>query len=184
VAILLHVGTQVIAIDTIIGYGNSMGLNLLDAKSLPSYTLSATMAGYIIGIICIPRWLSQTNALKVCTITGLIFSICVLLMPGGMMFKGSEISISIWFLALLGLPNALIYAGIWPLAIRDLGRFTKTGSSIMVMGLVGNALLPLVYGHYADNVGHRAAYWILLPCFLYLVFYAFYGHKITSWTKK
>ena len=182
-AILTHVGTQVIAIDTIIGYATSMGSNLLDAKVLPSYTLTATIIGYIIGIFCIPRFISQTNALRVCTVTGLIFSLCILSVPGLFMFKGHEISISIWFIVLLGLPNALIYAGIWPLAIRNLGRFTKTGSSIMVMGLVGNAIFPLIYGHYADIIGTRAAYWVLIPCFVYLVFYAFYGHKITSWTK-
>jgi len=180
-AILTHVGTQVIAIDTIIGYATSMGMDLLSAKIFPSFTLTATIIGYIIGIFCIPRFISQTNTLKICTITGLIFSICILLIPGQMLFKGYEISISIWFLVLLGLPNALIYAGIWPLAIRDLGHFTKIGSSILVMGLVGNAILPLIYGHFADHIGTRLAYWVLLPCFLYLVFYAVYGHKITSW---
>ena len=184
IAIFVHVGTQVISIDTIIGYATSMGLDLLDAKSLPSYTLMATMLGYIIGMICIPGLMSQTNALRICTITGLIFSICILLVPGQMMFKGHEISISIWFVTLLGLPNALIYAGIWPLAIRNLGRFTKNGSSVLVMGLCGNAILPLCYGHFADGIGTRAAYWVLLPCFLYLVFYAVYGHKITSWRRK
>ncbi len=182
-ALFLHVGTQVIAIDTIIGYAGSMGVDLLDAKTFPSYTLTATIVGYLAGIICIPKIINQTNALRICTITGLIFSLCILFMPGHMMFKGQEISISIWFIVLLGLPNALIYAGIWPLAIRNLGRFTKTGSSVLIMGLAGNAILPLIYGHLADSVGTRQAYWVLVPCFLYLVFYAGYGHKITSWNK-
>lgn len=184
VAIFLHVGTQVIAIDTIIGYANSMGLDLLEAKAFPSYTLTATIIGYITGIICIPKLINQTNALRICTITGLVFSICVLFIPGTITHGTHTIDLSICFLALLGLPNALIYAGIWPLAIHDLGRFTKIGSSILIMGLAGNAILPLIYGHFADIVGVRQAYWVLIPCFLYLVFYAFYGHKITSWSKK
>ena len=54
-AIFLHVGTQVIAIDTIIGYANSMHINLMEAKVFPSYTLFATICGYILGIICIPE---------------------------------------------------------------------------------------------------------------------------------
>ncbi len=183
VALFLHVGTQVVAIDTIIGYADSMGMDLISAKAFPSFTLTATIVGYLIGIVCIPRFISQTNALRICTITGLVFSFLILFMPGTMMFKGYEISLSIWFVVLLGLPNALIYAGIWPLAIRDLGRFTKTGSSLLIMGLAGNAILPLVYGHIADIHGTRLAYWVLIPCFLYLVFYAVYGHKITSWKK-
>lgn len=184
IALFLHVGTQVIAIDTIIGYAGSMGLDLLEAKPFPSYTLTATIIGYIVGIFCIPRFINQTNALRVCTVTGLILSLCVLLVPGQMAYGEHTIQISICFLFLLGLPNALIYAGIWPLAIRNLGRFTKTGSSILIMGLAGNAILPLIYGKLADNIGLKQAYWVLIPCFIYLVFYAFYGHKITSWTKK
>lgn len=183
VALLLHVGTQVVAIDTIINYAGSMGFDLLKAKSLPSFTLTATITGYVCGIICIPKFISQTRALQICTVMGLIFSFCVLFMPGEIMFKGQSIGLSIWFLALLGLPNSLIYAGIWPLAIRNLGRFTKTGSSILVMGLVGNAILPMIYGRIADTSGVRQAYWVLIPCFLYLIFYAVYGYKITSWKR-
>jgi fucose permease len=184
IALFLHVGTQVIAIDTIIGYAGSMGIDLITGKVFPSFTLTATIVGYCAGIICIPRFISQGQALKICTATGFLLSLCILLAPGTMVFKGYEISISIWFIVLLGLPNALIYAGIWPLAIRDLGRFTKTGSSILIMGLAGNALLPLVYGWMADKIGTRPAYAVLIPCFLYLVFYALFGYKITSWKRK
>ncbi|MDR2765387.1 MAG: sugar MFS transporter [Tannerella sp.] len=182
VAIFLHVGTQVIAIDTIIGHANSMGMDLISAKTFPSFTLTATIIGYAAGIICIPKFISQTNALRACTMLGLVLSLCIIFVPGHVWFKGHETGLSIWFVALLGLPNALIYAGIWPLAIRDLGRFTKTGSSLLIMGLSGNAILPLVYGHLADAAGTRQAYWVLIPCFLYLIFYAIHGHKITSWT--
>lgn len=184
VAIFTHTGSQIIAIDTIIRYAQGMGLNLMDAKVFAPYVLSATMIGYLFGMSCIPRLLSQTSALKICTTTGLILAFCVLFMPGQMMFKGSQISISIWFIVLMGLPNALIYAGIWPLAIRNLGKFTKVGASLLVMGLCGNAITPIIYGRLADSFGMRLAYWVLVPCFLYLIFYAFYGHKITSWTKK
>lgn len=182
-AIFTHVGTQIISIDTIISFGTSMGLDLLEAKIFPSFTLTATIIGYLLGIVCVPRFISQTNALRLCTITGLLFAVLILIIPGQMMFKGHEISISIWFIVLLGLPNALVYAGIWPLAIRNLGRFTKIGSSMLIMALCGNALFPLIYGHYADIIGTRNAYFVLLPCYVYLVFYALYGHKITKWTK-
>jgi glucose/galactose transporter len=181
VAIFMHVGTQVVAIDTIIGYANSMGLDLFAAKSFPSYTLTATITGYLLGIILIPRFLNQTRALQTCTVLGLALSLGVLFVPGTVAYGEHTVQLSIWFLALIGLPNALIYAGIWPLAIRDLGRFTKVGSSIMIMGLAGNAIIPLLYGHLADTVGVHAAYWVLIPCFVYLVFYATCGYKIKSW---
>jgi FHS family L-fucose permease-like MFS transporter len=181
VAIFLHVGTQVIAIDTIIGYANSMHINLLEAKVFPSYTLSATICGYTVGIICIPKFISQVNALRVCTLLGTIFTLFIIYASGHVNFLGHSADISIWFVVLLGLANSLVWAGIWPLALDGLGRFTKLGASVMIMGLSGNAIIPLFYGWLADLYDVRIAYWILFPCYLYLVFYAFYGHKIRKW---
>jgi FHS family L-fucose permease-like MFS transporter len=171
-AIFLHVGTQVLAIDTIIGYAGSMNIPLLEAKVFPSYTLAATIAGYLMGIVCIPRYISQAKAFLVCTLLGIGLSLLVVL---------SRADHSIWFLVLLGLANSLIWAGIWPLALDRLGRFTKAGASLLVMGLCGNAILPLVYGWLADRNGLQQAYWILLPCYCYLFFYASYGHRIRNW---
>ena len=181
VAIFLHVGTQVIAIDTIIGYANSMRINLLEAKVFPSYTLSATICGYILGIICIPKFITQVNALRICTLLGTIFTLLIIYARGQVNFLGHSTDISIWFVVLLGLANSLVWAGIWPLALDGLGRFTKLGASVMVMGLCGNAIMPLFYGWLADLHNVRTAYWVLFPCYLYLVFYAFYGHKIKRW---
>ena len=180
-AIFLHVGTQVIAIDTIIGYAGSMQISLMEAKIFPSYTLFATICGYIVGIVCIPKYIRQLNALRVCTILGLVFSSLIILARGPVVFFGHTADISICFLALLGLANSLIWAGIWPLALDGLGRFTKLGASIMIMGLCGNALLPLLYGYLADLYNVRYAYIVLFPCYLYLVFYAFHGYRIRKW---
>ncbi len=182
VAIFLHVGTQVIAIDTIIPYANSLGLSLLEAKTFPSYTLFFTIVGYLIGIAVIPRFITQVTALRICTLLGTLFTLGIIYTTGEIRLLGHTTDISIWFVVLLGLANSLVWAGIWPLALDGLGRFTKLGSSIMIMGLCGNAIMPLVYGHFADTHSTRLAYWVLIPCYLYLVFYAVKGHKIRRWT--
>jgi fucose permease len=181
VAIFLHVGTQVIAIDTVIGYAGSMGISLLEAKVFPSYILSATICGYILGIIAIPRLVRQVDALRICTVTGLLLSLGILFTGGRVSLLGHTADVSLWFVVALGLPNSLVWAGIWPLALSGLGRFTKIGSSILIMGLCGNALLPLAYGYLADLFTLRHAYWLLVPCYLYLAFYAAYGHKVKRW---
>lgn len=180
-AIFFHVGTQVIAIDTIINYADSMGMDLLEAKAFPSYTLGCTMIGYILGIILIPKYISQKKALIMCTLLGLVLSLGVVFADFDMTLFGHRANASIFFLNALGFPNALIYAGIWPLSIHGLGKFTKTGSSLLIMGLCGNAILPLIYGYFADSYSLRTAYWVLIPCFLYLLFFAVKGHKIKSW---
>lgn len=182
VAIFLHVGTQVIAIDTIIGYAGSMHIPLMEARVFPSYTLLSTICGYAIGILLIPRYVSQVNAFRLCTLLGMTFSLLILFVHGEVRWLGHTADVSIWFVVLLGLANSLVWAGIWPLALDGLGRFTKIGASIMIMGLCGNAILPLIYGYFADISGLRNAYWVLLPCYLYLIFYSFYGHRIRKWT--
>ncbi len=181
IAIFLHVGTQVIAIDTIIGYANSMDIPLMEAKVFPSYTLFATICGYILGIITIPKFISQVNALRLCTMLGTLFTLLIIYTKGQVAFLGHVTDISIWFVVLLGLANSLVWAGIWPLALDGLGKFTKLGASVMIMGLCGNAIMPLFYGYFADKVDVRHAYWVLFPCYLYLVFYAVYGHKVRRW---
>jgi fucose permease len=81
----------------------------------------------------------------------------------------------------LGFANSLVWAGIWPLALSDLGKFTKLGASVMIMGLCGNAFLPLIYGYFADKHDLRTAYMVLLPCYAYLIFYAMYGYRLRRW---
>lgn len=181
VAIFLHVGTQVIAIDTVIPYANSFGIGLMEAKVFPSYTLAFTILGYLIGISLIPKVISQVNVLRICTLLGTVFTLLIIFTSGQVTILGITTDVSIWFVVLLGLANSLVWAGIWPLALDGLGRFTKLGASIMIMGLCGNAIMPLAYGAVADAVNVQQAYWVLFPCYLYLVFYAVHGHKIRRW---
>ena len=181
-AIFLHVGTQVISIDTVISYAGTMNLNLIEAKVFPSYTLTAQICAYFIGIFFIPKFFSQLTALRVSTILGIVLTFLIIYAKGQVTFLGHTTDISIWFVVMLGLANSLVWAGIWPLALDGLGRFTKIGASLMIMGLVGNALLPMVYGYLVDIFNAREAYWVLFPCYVYLVFYAFRGYRLRKWT--
>ena len=166
-ALFAHTGSQQISVETIIDYAGSMGIDTLDAKVFPSYTLACIMIGYLAGIVCIPKYLSQQKALVVCTVTGLVLSACVLLTQNiWVHLFGMNARLSIWFLVLLGIPNSLIYAGIWPLAIKNLGKWTNLGSSILVMALSGSAFMTLAYGALADKFDLDKAYWLLIPCFV------------------
>jgi len=174
VALFCHLGSQQITIATIIEYAQSMGRDLEAAKVFPSYTLACILGGYLLGVIFIPKYISQQKALVVCTITGLILSVLVLALP---------VKASIWCVVLLGVPNSLIYAGIWPLAIRGLGKWTTLGSSLLVMALCGNAILSLLYGLMTDYMSLQASYWLLIPCFVFMIYYAVWGYKIEHWRK-
>ncbi len=184
IAIFFHVGSQVVAIDTVINYAGSMGIDMLEAKVFPSYTLACTMIGYIIGIFLIPKVISQRTALVICSTLGLLLSFCVVLVDSPVTFLGHNVNLSLLFLCALGFPNALIYASIWPLSIHSLGKFTKIGSSLLIMGLCGNAIMPQVYGLMAQHTSFRGGYWVLIPCFLYLIFFALKGYKINYWRNR
>ena len=173
VAFFLYVGVEVIAGDTIINYGVSQGFDKDVAKIFTTYTLYGMLVGYIVGILFIPKYLSQQKALNYSAILGIVFSI------GTIVFTGFT---SVLCLALLGLANALMWPALWPLAIQGLGKFTKLGSALIIMMISGGALLPLLYGKIADQIGDtQKAYIIMIPCYIFIYFYATIGHKKSSW---
>ena len=189
VALFFYVGVEVIAGDTIIRYGQSIGIAMESAKYFTSLTLLSMILGYVLGITLIPKYITQVTALKLCTILGVIFSLGAILTPAHLVFSMSFIDImtfksiqlvlpvTVLFVALLGLANALVWPAMWPLALNGLGRFTKTGSAMLVMAIAGGALIPLSYGKLAVIFSTQSAYWICVPAYLIIMYYAFIGHK-------
>jgi glucose/galactose transporter len=166
--LFLYVGVEVIAGDTIINYGASQGIRLSAARFFTSGTLCCMLAGYLLGILLIPKYLSQVKALKVSAALGLVFVFAALSTRG---------LVSVAFIALLGLANSMCWPSIWPLAINGLGRFTPTGSSLLIVAIGGGALLPLAYGWLAQASTPQHAYWLVVPCYCCIAWYAAYGHK-------
>jgi glucose/galactose transporter len=167
-AMFFYVGVEVIAGDTIISYGASQGIALATAKFFTTCTLVAMIVGYGVGIVAIPRFISQEKALQVSAVTGVLFAL------GAIFTHGYT---SVLFISLLGLANSLIFPAIWPLAIEGLGRFTKLGSSLLIMAIAGGAVLPPRYGLLADYASPQRAYWLVIPCYFFLLFYGTAGHK-------
>ena len=169
--IFVYVGVEVIAVDTLIGYGNYLGFEFSEAKFFASFTLFAMIVGYFVGIIAIPKYISQSRALQLFSVLGMLFTIIAASTTG---------YTSILMIAALGFANSIMWPAIWPLAIEGLGKFIKTGSALLIMGIAGGALLPLLYGYLADleSVGASGAYWIMLPCYIFILFFAARGHRI------
>lgn len=173
IAIFCYVGVEVISGDTIINYGVSLGFPESEASVFGTYTLWAMLAAYVAGIVLIPKYLSQDTCLRVSAVLGVVFTVLATLTSG---------FTSVIFIALLGLANALMWPAIWPLAIDGLGKFTKTGSALLIMGISGGAILPLVYGKLADSIqSTQQAYWMMLPLYIFILYYALVGYKKKSW---
>lgn len=167
--LFLYTGVEVIAGNSIIGYGTFHSIPLSASKFFTSFTLISMLVGYLIGIVCIPRYFSQETALKTSAVLGIVFALAAIFTAG---------ITSVVFIALLGLANSLMWPSIWPLAIAGLGKFTKTGSSLLVMAISGAALLPLLYGYLTDRFNPQQAYWMVIPCYIAIGYYAVSGHQI------
>ena len=166
-ALFVYVGVENLALLTVLDYAQDLGM-----PNPESYTVwpgIGMAAGYVIGIICIPKIISQVQALRICTWVAVVDSILIVLTPP---------QISVWCVALLSFACSLMYPAIWPLAIVDLGKFTKKGSSLLVAAIGGGALIPLLFGAMKDWVGSQNAYWICLPFYLLIMYYAYFGYKI------
>ena len=172
IALFFYVGVEVIAGDTIIRYGISLGIPINTAKLFTSFTLVSMILGYILGIFLIPKLITQQKALQISAILGILFSISAI--------YSSPIA-SVTYVALLGLANALVWPAIWPLAVHGLGKFIKTGSAMLIMAIAGGAILPLVWGKLADIYSTQTAYWIMIPCYLFIFMYAVKWHKLNYW---
>jgi glucose/galactose transporter len=167
-AIFLYVGVEVMAGDTIISYGKSLGIELSEARYFTQWTLVSMLVGYVIGIVTIPKYISQALALRICAIIGVAFTILAVLTSG---------KTSVLFIALLGLANSLMWPAIFPLGIDGLGKFTKIGSALLVTAIVGGAILPLLYGKLLQVWNPKDAYLMMVPCYLYILYFATKGYK-------
>jgi MFS transporter, FHS family, L-fucose permease len=174
VAIFFYVGAEVIAGDAIGLYGQSQGIPLSRTKNFTAWTLAAMLLGYVVGIVTIPKLLSQAKALTLSAMAG------VLLCLAAMATEGYA---SVLCIALLGLANALMWPAIWPLAMQGLGRHTSTGSALLIMGIVGGAVLTPLFGVLSASplVGSRLALGIFLPCYLFILWYAQRGSRVRQW---
>ena len=174
VALFFYVGAEVIAGDTIIRYGISLGIPISTAKVFTSLTLAAMIIGYVLGILLIPKIISQRTALKISAVLGIVFSIAAIYTPP---------MVSVSLIALLGFANALVWPAIWPLALHNLGKFIKTGSALLIMAIAGGAILPLAWGKLADIYDSQLAYCVLIPCYLFILLFATKWYKLKSWKK-
>ena len=190
--LFVYVGAEVVAGDTIIAYGISLGFSAEDAKFFTTFTLMAMVATYALGVFLIPKYISQGKALRVSAFLGIIFTTCILLTSG---------FTSVLFVAALGIANALVWPAVWPLTLQGLGKFTKTASALLIMAISGGAIIPPLYGRLVDNNKHEliatglseadalataatSSYWILLPCYIIILYYALAGHKLGLKKKK
>ncbi|MBB1424695.1 sugar MFS transporter [Pseudoalteromonas sp. SG43-7] len=189
VALFVYVAVEVIAGDTIGTFALSLGIEKYSVMT--SYTMSCMVLGYIVGIVLIPRVISQQAALSVSAILGCVLTLTVVFSDTSSVVIATALGLEVQLpdtllmIAVLGFANAIVWPAVWPLALSGLGKLTSVGSGLLVMGIAGGAFGPLFWGLASGGVDSAAAqqgaYIVMLPCYLFILFYAVKGHKMKSW---
>jgi MFS transporter, FHS family, L-fucose permease len=190
ITIFVYVGVEVMAGDSLTQFGRSLHLSY--ASKLTSFTMTFMVFGYLLGIVLIPKIISQSRALLFSAILGVLFAFGAIYssttdnnlfasvfgwlnkIPG---FNIPLIPNAVFFVTLLGWANALMWPAIWPLALNNLGKYTKIGSALLIMGIAGGALIPPTYAKIGQSIGFQHALWIMVPIYIFIIYYAFLGHK-------
>ena len=184
--LFVYVGAEVIAGDTIIAYGLALGISAVKAKFFTTFTLMAMVATYVLGVVLIPKYLSQTKALQISAALGLVLTGCILSTTG---------FTSVLFVAALGIANALVWPAVWPLTLKGLGKHTKTAAALLIMAVSGGAIIPPLYGRLVDSgkealidsgleaadalaLAAKESYYILIPCYAMIFVFAVWGQRL------
>jgi glucose/galactose transporter len=184
--LFVYVGAEVIAGDTIIAYGLALGISASKAKFFTTFTLMAMVATYALGVMLIPKYLSQKRALQISAMIGLVLSFCIISTTG---------FTSVLFVAALGIANALVWPAVWPLTLDGLGKHTKTAAALLIMAISGGAIIPPLYGRLVDSgkealidsgleaadalaVAAKESYYILIPCYAIIFVFALWGQRL------
>jgi fucose permease len=167
--LFIYVGVETLSLSTAVDYAKALNLENPDLYAwIPSIGM---VIGYICGIILIPQYLTQDMAMRICACIGVAGSLAIVLLPA---------EISIWAIFLMALGCSLMWPALWPLAMADLGKFTKSGSALLTMAIAGGAVIPTVFGFLQEGLGAQGAYWLALPCFLFILYYGVAGYKIRT----
>ncbi|MFZ4548628.1 MAG: sugar MFS transporter [Bacteroidales bacterium] len=193
ITLFVYVGVEVMAGDSLTQFGRSLQLDY--APKLTAFTMAFMVFGYVLGIVLIPKVISQSKALVISAILGALFALgaATSSVTDNNLFSGMfgwlnsllgfEIPLlpnAVFFVTLLGWANALMWPAIWPLALNNLGKYTKIGSALLIMGIAGGALIPPTYAKLGQSIGFQHALWIMVPIYLFIIYYATTGHKIKS----
>lgn len=189
VSLFVYVAVEVLAGDTIGLFALSLGVERYTVMT--SYTMTCMVLGYVLGILLIPRFLSQQTALTISAVLGLVLTLAIMLVDSSsyvisnlllVPVGGVALPDTLLFIALLGLANAIVWPAVWPLALSGLGALTSIGSALLIMGIAGGAFGPLFWGLLSGtSLGQQGAYVVMLPCYAFILFYALKGHKMRHW---
>jgi FHS family L-fucose permease-like MFS transporter len=179
-ALFVYVGIETLPMASIIDFARATFGDVPNLQNYSKFVTLGLVAGYIFGVIAIPRFISQQKALISFSFLGIGSSMLLIYLPAQYAF---------YALLMISFSNSLMWPAIWPLAMKDLGKFTKVGASLLVTAIVGGAVVPLIFGTIVDAIktteqavvaNYQTAYWVMVPCYVFILYFAISGHKVRT----
>lgn len=170
VGIFVYVGAEVSIGSFLVNYLGQVdiaGLAEVNAGKYVSYYWGGAMIGRFIGS-AVQR---KINPGKVLGFNAVAATVLVLIT------MASTGQLAMWSILAVGLFNSIMFPTIFTLAIDGLGKHTGQGSGILCMAIVGGAIVPVLQGVLADNIGIQFAFVLPVLCYLYIIYYGVKGHK-------
>jgi MFS transporter, FHS family, L-fucose permease len=173
IGIFAYVGAEVSIGSFLVNYFGQPDVASLSPKTAAGY-VSFYWGGAMVG-----RFLGAglLRKFKAGHLLGL-FAVCTsLLVCLSMLTHGY---FAMWSILAVGFFNSIMFPTIFSLAVAELGPLTGDGSGILNMAIVGGAIVPLLQGIVADQIGIRHAFFMPVICYLYILYYALSGSKPNS----
>ncbi len=168
VAIFVYVGGEVSIGSFLVKYFSFLDKSLVESEAgkLVSFYWGGAMVGRFVGS-AVQRKINPGYVLAFNAV------VAAILVSVSMATFGS---IAMWSILLVGLFNSIMFPTIFTLAIDGLGKHTGQGSGILCMAIVGGAIIPLIQGLLADNIGIHHAFFLPILCYAYIAYYGVKGH--------
>lgn len=167
VALFFYVGIDTLCLVSIVDFAQSIGME--SPEKYTSYSVVGISLGCILGVLAIPKYISQEVTFKYGILLAFLAS---LFLPW------CKPTVAIFLIPVLTFSMSTTWGTVWALAIDGLGIYTKVGSSLLVSSIVGGAILPIFFGYGIDlSDSVQKAYWLFVPCLAFILIYAFVSGK-------
>jgi MFS transporter, FHS family, L-fucose permease len=172
-AIFAYVGAEVSIGSFLVNYFGQPEIAGLSAKTAAGYVSfywAGAMIGRFLGAGLLRKFRAGhlLGAFAICTSS----LVCLSMLTNG--------HFAMWSILAVGLFNSIMFPTIFSLGVAELGPLTGNGSGILNMAIVGGAIVPLIQGAIADQIGLHHAFFIPVICYLYILYYALSGSKPNS----
>jgi MFS transporter, FHS family, L-fucose permease len=136
-----------------------------------SHYLQLHMLGFMIGRFAGSAIMKKVPAARLLSLFagGALLSLLFVLLASG--------RTPVWAVTLVGFFHSIMFPTIFALSLKDLGPYTKLGSSFLVMSIIGGAVIPAMMGRISDAMNIQVAFVIPLICHLYILYFAWRGYK-------